>query len=402
MKRTPRSALVMTALAAMAAVVTGCSSSRGGTDPAAKLTGPPLTVGFVNTDSGALPYPEISSAAQIAADQVNATGGIGGRPLKLDVCSTDGSPARAVQCANKFVADRVPAVLSGIEVSLSAALPILDQAGITVFGHQAVPDVYRDPKAVMLSAPLALSLKIIMYTLKNANVHHLVAMLPNAGAAFKQQFDEGIKPLAEQFGITSTLTSTAPVNPDVTSAFTAAKAANADGVFLLYAENDCTNAIRAARSTGFTGVVYAVACQKFLPTLGSQAAGVYTTSLVYPYNGLASVSDPKAKAQLAEYNDVMTAAKQAKNVNTNAPAGFSIVMTLAAIAKDLKGEVTATSLGDAIAKFRGEYYMGGTVDCAQRPMPGATCGTGIAVLKANSDGTQQVVGGKFTYAADIK
>lgn len=396
-----RRTTILLAAFCLAAPLSSCGTDDT-EDPGSKLKGTPLTVGFINADTGTFQYPEVSHAAKAAADHINEQGGINGHPLRLEECGTDSTPARSVQCANEFVAKKVSLVLAGNDPALAAALPILNEAGIKVMGLGAVPDVYSDPKAVMLAAPLPVSLKVIMSTLNESGVEDLVVMMPNAGAAFKQQFDQGIKPVAAESGISATLTSTAPANPDFTAAFTAAKSAKADGVFLLYAENDCTNAIRTAKSTGFDGTVFAIFCQQFVGTLGSEAKGVYSTTTTYPVNALKSLTDTKAKSQVEIYKKVMDAAGLEKDVDSTAASGFSVVMTFADIAKQVSGEFTAENLGKAVAEFRGSYFMGGKVDCVDRLMPGATCGTGLVILKANGDETQEIVGGAFQYTSDIK
>ena len=54
-------------------------------------------------------------SAQAAAHYVNDyLGGVGGHPIVLDVCDDQETPNGATDCANQFLADKVPAVLDNV------------------------------------------------------------------------------------------------------------------------------------------------------------------------------------------------------------------------------------------------------------------------------------------------
>ena len=59
-------------------------------DKATKATGTPIVLGMINQENTPLgSYPELSSASKAAAAFVNAElGGIGGRPIQIEVAST--------------------------------------------------------------------------------------------------------------------------------------------------------------------------------------------------------------------------------------------------------------------------------------------------------------------------
>ena len=64
-------------------------------------------------------------------------GGIGGRPIEVDVCEGDGSPETAINCANGFVSNNVPIVIDAVDQSMGAAVPILGSANIPIVGTLA-------------------------------------------------------------------------------------------------------------------------------------------------------------------------------------------------------------------------------------------------------------------------
>ena len=98
-------------------------------------TGEPITVGYVydgvsdNLDASA----ELK-AAQAAVKYVNEyLGGVGGRPLALNVCETKNTPAGAANCVTKMATAKVPVAISGVTSVPGDLYPPLAAAGIPVF-----------------------------------------------------------------------------------------------------------------------------------------------------------------------------------------------------------------------------------------------------------------------------
>jgi branched-chain amino acid transport system substrate-binding protein len=97
--------------------------------------GEPLVLGMVNQENTPFgSFPELSAAARAAAAFVNdQLGGIGGRPIEIDVCNTEFSPEGSTACAQRFVQAGVPAVLGGIDV-FGNAVDVLADNGIPYVG----------------------------------------------------------------------------------------------------------------------------------------------------------------------------------------------------------------------------------------------------------------------------
>src|SRR5437870_3922726 len=125
--------MVIVGLMAAALVATACSSSskKGvsssanntgataandvlGTPKAA--TGTPVSIGFV-TDAKGTSVDNSSEipAAQAAVKYANAyLGGIGGHPIKLDICDDKQTPSGTSDCDNQLITDKVPIVLNNV------------------------------------------------------------------------------------------------------------------------------------------------------------------------------------------------------------------------------------------------------------------------------------------------
>ena len=182
--------------------------------------------------------------------------------------------------------------------------------------------------------------------------------------------------------------------PDFATAISAAKKKGADAIYLAGAEGDCTNGVKTAKQLGWDKTLFAGSCTQFLKTLGSQAAGVYTLQILLTADAKGTAPEAK-KAQIQLYIDQMTAAGAKEKVNTFATEGFSNIMTVTEALKGVSGDVTAATAAPAIKAFKGDVFLGGQVDCSARPMPGGSCGTTIVALKAQADGTQEVLTGDF-------
>jgi branched-chain amino acid transport system substrate-binding protein len=98
-----------------------------------KAAGPPIVIGFANplTGSEASYGQSDLKAVELAAAQLNAKGGVLGRPIKILQWDTKADPATGVAGANYFVTQNVTAVIGFFNSSISIpASAVLHRAGI--------------------------------------------------------------------------------------------------------------------------------------------------------------------------------------------------------------------------------------------------------------------------------
>jgi branched-chain amino acid transport system substrate-binding protein len=146
-------------IAAALLVLTGCSpapSAQGSAPASTTGSGPgtssagstdPIALGVIAPLSGpyAAPGMDILGAAQVVADNVNATGGVLGRQIQVISADDQCNAQIATQAAEKLIAQKVVAVVGGY--CSSAALPIvalLDRAG-------SIPFVAAGPASAALT-----------------------------------------------------------------------------------------------------------------------------------------------------------------------------------------------------------------------------------------------------------
>jgi ABC-type branched-subunit amino acid transport system substrate-binding protein len=152
-RRRPWTLVAVVALLAGTLVLAACGSSNksdnskagaaapstqsGSAAPATKAaTGTPIkTMTITSLDSQGPVYPNIAVTAKAYEKWVNAHGGIGGRPLSVDVCDEHGKPTDAAACARKAVSDNVAAVVGSFSFLGTNIMPALTKANIPVFGE---------------------------------------------------------------------------------------------------------------------------------------------------------------------------------------------------------------------------------------------------------------------------
>jgi ABC-type branched-subunit amino acid transport system substrate-binding protein len=120
-----------------AAKASTTKTATGTAAPAGKAaTGTPIkAMTITSLDSQGPVYPNIAITAKAYEKWINARGGIGGRPLSVQVCDEHGKPTDAAACARKAVSDNVAAVIGSFSFLGTNIMPALTKANIPVFGE---------------------------------------------------------------------------------------------------------------------------------------------------------------------------------------------------------------------------------------------------------------------------
>ncbi len=128
-----RSWLVVGLLVCLALVASSCGPAATPTPTPAPE---PIVFGMVAPMTGdAADYGvQLETGVRLAIEEINAAGGIAGRPVELVVCDDKCDPYEASMCAQKMVADkRIFAIIGHVCSSCTlAGAPIYEQAGLTV------------------------------------------------------------------------------------------------------------------------------------------------------------------------------------------------------------------------------------------------------------------------------
>lgn len=217
----------------------------------------------------------------LALEEVNAAGGIQGRPLVIDFQDTQNLPAQTVAVAQKFIADPKVLLATGDFSSTSsmAASPLYQRAGLVQFGfNNSNPAFTNGGDFLWSNSPSQIN---------EAPAH--AAYVRDLGlrkvAVFQLNTDWGkgtgdltIASL-EKYGVKVVLREAYLAdNQDFKPLITKAKAAGVDGIVLVSYENDAALIVQQVRGQGVTLPIVANgsnATAGFLKLGGASVEGVY-------------------------------------------------------------------------------------------------------------------------------
>lgn len=133
-----RRVALIAALAVAATAMTGCSASPGSGETAAAADGEPIVFGVSGplTGNQAEYGKNWQEGIAIALDEINGSGGVGGRPIEIDFQDSQGQASQATTIAQRFVSDdEVLAVLGDFSSATSmVASPLYQRGGLLQLG----------------------------------------------------------------------------------------------------------------------------------------------------------------------------------------------------------------------------------------------------------------------------
>ncbi|WP_395453327.1 ABC transporter substrate-binding protein (plasmid) [Azospirillum melinis] len=233
----------------------------------------------------------------LALEQVNAGGGIQGRPLRVQFEDSQSDPKQTVAIARKFVADsRIVAELGDFTSAASmAASPIYQNGGLVQFGFtNSHPDFTRGGDFVWSNAlnqaeemPVLADYAVTALGLKRVA---LLFINNDWGRTSKDLFARAAKERgAEVVGAEGYLAD----EKDFRSALVRVRDTKPDGIVLVSYYADGAQITRQLREAGLTQPVVAsgsVYSPKFLELGGAAVEGVHTTTPFFP-------GDPRPEVQ---------------------------------------------------------------------------------------------------------
>jgi ABC-type branched-subunit amino acid transport system substrate-binding protein len=277
-------------------------------------------------------------AGQAAVDDINAHGGINGRPLKWDFCDDHADPNTRVQCAQQAVSDGAVAVFA---TALLTSSPIYQQNHIPEIGATSNPGELQEPTQFGITggataAQLALAFILKARGFKNMGIIASTASVnQNQLAALGQAGARAAKlPFA---GIVSTPNA---VLADYSPYAQQVKAMNASVIDCICSTPILVGYIRAMDAIGLDPIFAtsgAAVTTADVQALGSLANNLIITAGAPPVTDL---SNPGIQA--------FTAAENTENVpqdfrREQGVAAWVNVHLFATILRSIKGDITAST-----------------------------------------------------------
>jgi branched-chain amino acid transport system substrate-binding protein len=401
-------ALLALSVAAVAAAGCGSSSDDNSTTTAAakpastaaasapaadalgtpkKASGKPIVLGLLNLESGPVTFPEYRQAAEVAVKYINDyKGGIGGRPVKLASCATDGQPATSGRCAGQ-IADKNPtAILGGADTGAPGAFPVYKRKDLAYMGGIPFTPVESNAaNAVQFySVSVGDNAATVQYATKTLGVKKASVIYTDDS----QGKATGLGVIVPAFKAAGADAKAIPVSPsaaDLSSAAAAAISSSPDAVYV-NTPNACPAVLKALKAVGYSGKIMGIDPCTSPPALkaaGDSAEGLY---FAQPFESLDSGSDD-ANVMLAAINKY-----GAKDIalDSIAQAGFSSVMNVQATL-DGVSDLTSKSI---LAAFKDgqphKNFLAHEYTCDGKQLAGNT-----AVCNAYQL-IKQIKGGKVT------
>ena len=396
--RRRRSILGISLLSAAAVTFTATglgtqANAAPGSVPSAKAV--PVLLGVALQDNGptaAAKGPQLNAGLAGGFLYVNnVLGGINGRPLKLEICRSDGSAAAEVNCANNFVSKGVVAVFDSNNTGITAQLPILQAARIPVYGvNPGSPAQAYSLYAYTFGTPLAVFAAGPLQVFKDKGLNR-VSLTISKGPAQEGYVNAYLKPAAGKLGLELSVPyyNASAVDWNVVANTLLASGPQVTGV-LIASPNDCTTLLKAIRSNGFTGPVQMGSCTEYMRDAPQQAVNTFQTAGFWT-TPLKSAAPPIIRKQMAAYTAAMTKAgyPNVDELGNWAVNAFSGLVTFRdVLVKYGKAPYAKQQVAAAFPKVRNyQSFMGAVQNCDGKQIPGTrACNSSVLMLTVGAGG----------------
>src|SRR4051812_6370083 len=292
-----------------------------------KATGEPLVFGMLNLESGPVTFPEARQAAETAVKYVNDyKGGIGGRPIKLVTCETDGQPSTSSRCANQILDQKPVAILGAADTGAPGAFEVYKRANLAYAGGVPfTPAESNSPDAIQfISISVADNAAAATYSVEKLGVKKAAVIYTDDS----QGKFTGLGVIANVYKKLGVDVKTIPVAPNAADFSSAAASAIESQPDIVYvnAPAGCPAILKALKSVGSTAKIAGIDPCTSPPALkaaGDAAEGLY---FAQPFDSLDSGTDDAKLflAALGKYGPKDLA------LDTIALAGFAGVINVQA------------------------------------------------------------------------
>ena len=338
---------------------------------ATKATGTPIKLGMINQENTpAGSFPELSQADQAAIAFVNdELGGIEGHPIQLEVCNTKFSAEGSTTCGQRFVQEKVPAVLGGIDV-FGNGIDVLNDNKIPFVGGIPISDAsVKDANSFQWSGgSWGASVAFAQYAATTLKAKSAAIVYGEFGP-ITDAADYGKKVL-QALGVSKVQMVPYPITAtDLSTAVAAAGSGQPDVIFMLTADSGCKGGFDAIHTLGIKATVfYTGACT--IPAIIAEAGPAKTNGTIFNVEVEIKRDHPAVDTTL--YTKVIQKYGKGLDPIGAGTVSFRAFMNLYMVLADLGADgITPAAITDALGKkVDAPSFTGHTYTCDHRQFAG--------------------------------
>jgi len=335
-----------------------------------KATGTPIKLGMINQENTAAgSFPELSQAVQAGIEFVNTQlGGVDGHPLEMEVCNTEFSAEGSTTCGQKFVEEKVPAVLGGIDV-FGNGIDTLNDNGIPFVGGIPVSTQSAEsPNSYQWSGGTwGAAVAFADYSARVLKAKKVAIVYGEFGSI--TQSAKYAETVLTRAGVQTQLVPYPILSTDITSPLHAAIAADPDAIMVLAADTGCKPAFEGLQASGTKAKTFFVgACAA--PTIIADVPAAASEGSIFNVEGPIDRKHPNPDTSL--YTAVINRYGKGLDPIGAGTVSFRSFMNLYVVLNQLGADkISAKNISDALsAKVDATSFMGHNYTCDRKQFEG--------------------------------
>jgi branched-chain amino acid transport system substrate-binding protein len=322
------------------------SGSPNASHPAAALAGPPIKIYTRGPFARPLsPFPDVKLGVTAAVQAINKRGGINGRPLEVTLCDNSAGLSVSVACSQDAISGGAIAEVGS--VSCVDTLAQLRAAQVACLGGQGSGVDFQDPIQFPVTGSAIISYLAMPFALKAAGVKRIGIYSNNSPNVLKIPVVVKAAARAAKIPVAGIVVEPITPVPDYSPYAVKMKSLNVDGtVNVILGPADAATQ-NASRSIGFNpphASAAATTSNNDIAALGGlYDNGIFVHSLPPPGSRLMSQYDREM--------DAVGAPRNGPERRAFGEESYLDVYAFAAVAKSIKGQITAPKFLRALRKW---------------------------------------------------
>jgi branched-chain amino acid transport system substrate-binding protein len=262
-----------------------------------------LKIGTILSTTGPAAFlgEDMRAGVELAIEEINAAGGIGGRRLEWFFYDGESQTQRAITATRRLLAqDRVDAIVGGGSMSgiALAMAPLCEQAGVPFMATEGAMGIVQPPAERRFVFKSTVDDDKVLERLADwcakKNMTRVAMVADNSG--FGQSAVEQMQIVAAKRGLTVTYESFGPADTDLTGQLTRVRASNAQVVLCWTVAPVGVVFLRQARQLGLGDRQlvhsYGFVSQRYMELAGEAAQNLLLLSVKFPVGDQLPATDP--------------------------------------------------------------------------------------------------------------